>query len=1670
MAKKKKKNYRLRKSVRRTLGALFMMSAIIVAAIPFPDAAATENVVMPIDGSVEGTTNARPTTVALDYAGKVTRDNDINKNITLSADPTTTIPAYKLIKIGNTYQYIWQYKYFVNDNPTEGVNGAIITDYNQAYTIEDVTLEDYVNSANYLYVMQDDFKAYFEFDDSTKDSKAFNKMTVDYTDWTNKNDDLAEFEYYFKNQYTNDFKTACSNYDSAIANATTDDPLTEDEITQYLAAITTAGTAYINTITNDTLRKHYFLDYIYEFEPKESTDPAVVISNMNRTDFELVYALKPIDNSSTSYDGIYIVKQLNPNATIDGYEKDSDGLLCNLLDNAPVLIGIGTNAFSNVRTGVNLKLPENLRFIADNAFLGSYVKEITINNVVHIGNYAFKNSKLEKVNWKSTATTTHIGTEAFSGTLITEIVLPQFLQSIGKGAFSNCPNLQNFVVHENSSEVTINDYAFYNCLQLNSIDLEYKRVGKIGEGAFAVTGIPTGNFTSFKFPSQYIDTDEKLGDLIFAGRTNLQEVLMPATLGHGPDEELAPNIFFKCSGLKCVEFPITCKNVTFENYMFYEVTTPDFYVKGPKMATDTNKIAGPRESTWTATRKDGRAIPYMYTENNKDYYEVCEENYVLSIDSEGVLQTCKYLENGNIVETPTSPIPKLIIPKTVGQTPINAIANGCFSKKFLEKVVGPLIIEDGSSLKEISDEVFAGGSYTHVYIGDSVEVLGTKAFAECKSLEQVTIGKNIKEIGDSAFEDCKILTQVCFREPDDFTTLSRIGTNAFSTGKEAVKLEIIGAISPEYLPFAWAMDPANYVNVREGIRVCYKTAAPTVTNILEDNYENFISDNYNRSNIQRIPTNLSVILDNTTNLPTLVDYQHYSDINEEVRIAYETGNVNGYNLLEEEQILSALYIEVPDGVKSIDAKSYYNDQSNLKNKVAYFSNDRPDNTSTKDLYTEYGLFSGYYGDIVGSDGKKHEFPEVVTLADDSTTVVKEADSKGNDRIVEIKLNSVEYLPDEVFDNCENLENVFIGDDIQELGSIPFSNCPSILRINFENDKFSCPNGIIYETLDDGTKEIVECLTGRGKVVGSSSTIDINNDSDLANTSSIREKAFSNCKNLTSFDLTSKLDGSSNVSKITSIPNACFKGCEILTNVDLPYTVTSIGNEAFADTGAYTKVFVRGKEVGLGKDAFKNVQQPYLVSYSDSAVRDVARNQNVNVDELLDNKFTVSFYNNDGTNLLKQVLIKKGESATTSAPTDAEIPKLPGMIFKGWDRDISNINDNTVVYAVYETDTSTGNGSNGSNGGSDGNNGSGGNNGSSNGNTDANGNPLYNLTVTNGEGSGKYRAGQTVTIKAGNAPKGTTFAYWSCSNENVIFNDSTDWITTLTMVNSDVTVIANYTGQYTLEVEYGSGSGSYPAGAKVTISAVEAPQGRRFASWVTKTNGLNVENSSKETTVITMPASNAKITATYMDTGTISGNSTNRPSQNGTSVVITKPGISDKDKASAYVTGSSDNFIVKISESLEAADEVQKALQKKYPDMTRIKYFAMDISLYDAKGQNKITDTTGLKVNITIPIPDALREYAGNNRVGAVVNGELETLNPKFTTINGVPSISFTATHFSPYTIYVDTGNITISDNLDSTPKTGDGIHPKWFLSLGLACISIILFTKRDRRYAVTAYH
>ena len=1656
MAKtKKKKNYRLRKSVRRTLGALFMISAIIVAAIPFPDAAATDGTTPQADGG---------SNVTIAYG---VTDNDVNgvanniQLINLQSDGSNEQTSYTLVKNKNTgaYSYEWQFKYFVS---SDAGGGAIITEYNDAYTEKNITLPEYVNTQQYIHVTDADFTSYF--------NNTAVKYTLTYEDWesTALNDIKDIVSYYYKDKYTS-YEQACQKYKSDY----------EKDPTTAVKSPETTLSVSLSQIPSETLKKEYYCQFGF-------IDAGTYLKSFNKEKYKLEGVRKPRENVTDDIvaDIIYVVKLRNPADTPDwpDFFDDTEGFLYDARVLSYPIKGIGQNkdgkgAFENVKTYMTLVLPYNLNYIADNAFKGSAVGEITIGNVQVIGHRAFKSSGLTKINWEQPPQTTIIGAEAFYGTKITDVKIPSTITKIGAGAFAHNENLTTLSFESSIEEIVIDKYAFFQCINLGSLDLSDEKISSIGEGAFAVTQTPKGNFTSFKFPTR-IDSAADLAPMILAGRSNLQTVRMPEELGRTQKETLPANIFYGCSMLECVEFPDNNIDqsglVEFSTDTFSSVKNPKFYVTGPKYAAGIGgTIASPRKSTWSCRRIDGTAIPYMYVENNKSYYEVCQGDYLLSIDDTGILQTCNYIVDGEIKDDAAGNLDRLIIPGTVGELPIKGIAEGCFTDTFLSKIQGPLVIEDGGALNEIANNVFEGAAFTHAYIGDSVEKIGASAFKDCGSLNQVILGKNIKDIGDSAFAGCNILTQVYFQEPGSTATLSNIGNNAFSTGDSAEKLEIIGTISPEYLPYAWAMDTGNYVNAREGIRVCYKSPAPTAENVLADNYKVFTGETYDATKLKAIPTNLTVILDNTNNLPTLVDYQHYSDISQEIRTAYETNDSENINAAERELCESALNVIVPEGVKSIDAKKYFDSiesGDNAENWYAYFADEIG-------LYSKYGLFAGYYGDATAdADGKR----EYEVTAVDKNGELEEVESKGNDRIQSIILSSVEYLPDDVFDNCENLQTVQIGDDITDIGSIPFSDCTSLSSITFENDKFECTNGIIYENSDDNTKTIIECLAGRGRMVGTSN-VDLNNDPNLATTTKIEPLAFSECPYITTFDLTG-------VSTIDAIPEKCFEDSSSLFRVDLPQSVQIIEDRAFATDSKHIEIIVRGREVGLGKEVCGNSEElkntsAYLNSYKGTAVRSAAQKQGITLLEPpLGEAFTFKFYDETGLILIKVDYVEEGGNA--EEPEESEIPVIPGKKFVGWNKSLKNITADDFALAVYESDGTgsgdgtggDGTGGNGSGGTGSGGTGTGGNNvnggidtdGDGIPDVDADGNKLYKLTVTNGEGSGYYPAGKTVTIKAGNAPGGTTFAYWSCSNQDLIFEDKTDWITTLTMIPSDVTVICNFTGQYTLEVEYGSGSGSYPAGAKVAISAVEAPQGRRFASWVTKTSGLNIENSRKESTVITMPASNAKVTATYMDTGSISGNSTSS-SKNNTSVIITKPGISDKDTASAYVSGSSDNFIVKISESLEAADEVQKALQKKYPDMSRIKYFAMDISLYDAKGINKITDTDGLKVNITMPIPDALREYAGNNRVGAVVNGELETLNPKFTTIDGVPSITFTATHFSPYTIYVDTGNMTVTNTLDSTPKTGDGIHPKWFLSIGLACISIILFTKRDRRYTTKAY-
>lgn len=393
--------------------------------------------------------------------------------------------------------------------------------------------------------------------------------------------------------------------------------------------------------------------------------------------------------------------------------------------------------------------------------------------------------------------------------------------------------------------------------------------------------------------------------------------------------------------------------------------------------------------------------------------------------------------------------------------------------------------------------------------------------------------------------------------------------------------------------------------------------------------------------------------------------------------------------------------------------------------------------------------------------------------------------------------------------------------------------------------------------------------------------------------------------------------------------------------------------------------------------------------------------------LSEDDIVVRYINSVTKEVFYQTTIKKG----TVAPS-IQTPTVSGYTFKEWLPDIATaITENTDFYAVYEASGSN-NGGTASPGTSTSPGASTSPGGNNNNGTTA---KMYTLTVKNGSGSGSYVAGSQPIIVANDPAKNQQFSSWSIDPANTKIASKVLSATVITMPEANVTVTANYTAK--------SGSGN-------------------------KTNTSTGSGNSTNSNSNRRPSSTT--------TGTVSGGRT--------TVVIDKNGLSNTGVVSATVNGSSDNFVIKITESAAASEEVVKALMAEYgSDISAIKYFPMDISLYDSTGNTKITDTTGLSISITLPLPDSLITYAGNNKVAGVVNSKLDKLSPKFSTISGVSCVTFTAEHFSPYVIYVDTNNLTAGTIADSTPKTGDGIHPKWFLSMGLACISVVLFMKKDKK-------
>lgn len=1618
----RKTNRRLKKTVMKTLGTLFLISAIVVAAIPTEGLRAEEDAVAQAAGHThaETHTGAKYKVSIRRNAAERTADllNGANSSVPVMEDlipivePTDTIYTTGTNEDGTSYQFA--YKMYDNDWT------AIILGYNKSSNLPNNTL-----------TIPDTVSAYI--------------------------------------QPTGNMGTG----QGYVAASSSGEPLYYEKLTENKIMVDTTEKK-IDSQGNPIIDSNGKPVYVQEektYYTGEMVPCYETVDEWKSLPLENFYYYK---SGSTVTSAKAVTEYNGPKKVYNDFAQSGGDSTHQWIQKAAVKY-IG-NQYLDVQNDnqshtSSWSIPDdgNGNYIteanADKGVFATAGNISTLNigkNLVGIGNFAF-----------------------YECTSLSSVSFGNGLKVVGNWAFAACGSLNNVDIPEACLLQQMGDHAFYRCIGLDTFRVPIS-VKYIGDYAFA--------------ECSFLNSI----DLCNSGNDRSKSIL----------QELGWNVFENCQTLSSLTFPYNyketpdisivkgCKNLHYiaaqgENFSFKEKaesSNPDGVycfdcfkaMLSGEPINGTFYFESTNESSLHELAKDNCfAFSYVIFDSNLSEY-VSQNKYELTVqdpkvggedgrstyvvDSSNKLISCRV---GRGVETLDMPDP--IGPYHIYNIDANIFANYC-------------------NLKMVS-------------LPASVQTIGENAFKGCHNLATVVFNNSSVQIGENAFK-----TQ-------DYTGAQHINCSGVATdpdGTPKVKLKFVGEISSTSTPYLYAMSENGRYNNASQVKsyVTYCSGWPSNL-IVQYNSEKQVSE------LTDFPafSELKKYADNPDDYPYLTDEQ--SSAAETALNKY--GNSS---LTENEQsfIDSALNINIPDGVQAI-ADGLYKSKETSDELAGYTGLEKTvtlwglDNIEAEDFQGATSLTAlisnGDMSSIEEGAFKGCTNLKKVEINGNTTSIGDKAFEDCNaltDVTLSGTITDLGIIP---FTGCENLKSVnFTGTD--------YFSCDNSIIYGMSNGT----KARIIECLEGRDSKYVKADETAGVTSLAPSAFEgCENlrEIDLSQSAItvVPERAFADTTSLQNVKLPltcttiqndafnkSHLDRLEGVQNVTIVGDLAFNEIEKKNNpkellivtpkdsymweygTNKGFTVEETSREDY-----YTVIFrdwneelgqyinVDTQTVKAGEDAV--APEPAgkageIFQYWDPDYREVSEDRTCvafySKEDPDANKLTVTFQDWDGT-VIKEIKVSSGGSIA-----DADLPNTSnlvrdGYIFIGWDRPLTNITESFTTMAQYKALSED------------------------------------DIVVRYINSVTKEVFYQTTIKKGTVAPSiqtptvsGYTFKEWLPDIATAI-TENTDFYAVYEAANANgsgspspgssnspnpgsSTNPGSNNGttakMYTLTVKNGSGSGSYVAGSQPIIVANDPAANQQFSSWSIDPANTKIASKVLSATVITMPEANVTVTANYTaksgsgnktNTSTGSGNSTNsnsnrRPSSTTTgtvsggrtTVVIDKNGLSNTGVVSATVNGSSDNFVIKITESAAASEEVVKALMAEYgSDISAIKYFPMDISLYDSTGNTKITDTTGLSISITLPLPDSLITYAGNNKVAGVVNSKLDKLSPKFSTISGVSCVTFTAEHFSPYVIYVDTNNLTAGTIADSTPKTGDGIHPKWFLSMGLACISVVLFMKKDKK-------
>lgn len=498
-----------------------------------------------------------------------------------------------------------------------------------------------------------------------------------------------------------------------------------------------------------------------------------------------------------------------------------------------------------------------------------------------------------------------------------------------------------------------------------------------------------------------------------------------------------------------------------------------------------------------------------------------------------------------------------------------------------------VILADG--LENMGDDVFAMcESLTSITIPNSVTSMGAAVFKGCTNLSEIILPDSLASINDNTFFQCGSLESIVL--PNDITS---IGEAAFQYCSNLSEIII----------------PDSVVSIVEyAFEHCGSLTSIAIPN----------SVTYIGASAFRYCTNLSwIILPNSVELLLAYAFANCTNL---ATIYYE-GTSDDWDLMSIGSSNTDL-ITADRYYYSVDLPPINEDVTDFDGNYWHYVNNAP---SIWDFHEELDKVFTYDG--------SYNYTSITGLTDYGKTFTTLAIPG------QIKDRRIRFIDDHAFQNNSNLESVTISGGIENVDNYAFYNCENITSFNilngvshFGEGAFNSCSSITSFTIPDsvyrieglvfaGCTNLESIHIGKNLVVMgeavflycsslASMTADENNymfktkilgvecNGIIDNATwtllygckntvipdrpdsivGIRNDAFSNCIDLTSFTIPSS---------VKTIGSGAFSSCTSLESINLPNSLQSIGEFAFAYCTSLTSVTIPSSITSIEGNTFDN---------------------------------------------------------------------------------------------------------------------------------------------------------------------------------------------------------------------------------------------------------------------------------------------------------------------------------------------------------------------------------------------------------------------------------------------------------------------------------------------------